>query len=75
MLLGDVCGHYKHTVHLYWFRGGRWVIISMMLLRKANIIVKYNRKKSGLSSAQLDNTLSNIIIVITHHARALVHNP
>ena len=33
---------------------GRWAIISMVVLCKANTIIEYNRRKLGLSSAPLD---------------------
>ena len=37
----------------------RWFIISMMVLSNANVITEYDRRRSGLPSAQLDMQYDN----------------
>jgi len=45
--------------YLYQFMVGRWVTISMLVLCNANAIVRFDRRRSGLSSAPLDMEYSN----------------
>ena len=39
-----------------------WVIISMMVMRNANVIIEHDRRRLGLSSAPLDVKYDNISI-------------